>query len=209
MAASNWTGTIHVNFADIGDLMLIPGINNKSASAIVKFRELRGNLTLEFLELVLRKKFSDTMRDMLDFDINASLPLVSAEGVATNGVEELTDMLQRTNIRNVGCPLDTNEGGEGNNWNGTGHDYENTKLEVQATLDQCKQLVELGRSRLANQGVSPSAMQCPTTPVQRGKSKIYQGATIAVNTGNKGILFPHLGQGAIPKSCMGQWVGGV
>ncbi len=85
--------------------MLIPGINNESASAIVRFRELRGNLTLEFLELVLRKKFSDTMRDMLDFDINASLPLVSAEGVATNGVEELTDMLQRTNIRNVGCPF--------------------------------------------------------------------------------------------------------
>ncbi len=33
---------------------------------------------------------------------------------------------------------DSNEGGEGNNWNGTGHEYENTKLEVQAILDQCR-----------------------------------------------------------------------
>jgi hypothetical protein len=64
---------IAVNYASASELETIPGIKSKLAKALITVRENSGNLTLEVLETICRRKFTVQVVELLDFVPNPAL----------------------------------------------------------------------------------------------------------------------------------------
>ncbi|MES9883032.1 MAG: hypothetical protein ABW185_19370 [Sedimenticola sp.] len=68
--AESGTESIFVNFATRDELMTVPGIGPSIAVAIVELRASRGNMTPDFLNLLLRQRLPNDVMMRLDFSIN-------------------------------------------------------------------------------------------------------------------------------------------
>jgi hypothetical protein len=70
---------VALNFCDIDQLILIPGIGKKLAVALLSVRENSGNITPEILSVICRKKFTEDELALIDFTSNKCWPAEEKE----------------------------------------------------------------------------------------------------------------------------------